>query len=119
MRKLNNEELDSISEDENGNKPGVINKYQFIGSSDANYFPTGNIQQSERVLKASYKDGENTIHYQITYDIESGKILKAWSGSTEIDLSDLESIPTTKVNGIRKVDTNLLESIIKDKLNPC
>ena len=119
MRKLSNEELDSIPEDENGNKPGVINKYQFIGSSDTNYFPTGSIQQLEKVLNASYKDGENTVHYQITYDVESGKITKARSGLTEIDLSDLESIPTTKVNGIRKVDTNLLESIIKDKLNPC
>ena len=119
MRKLSNEELDSIPEDENGNKPGVINKYQFIGSSDTNYFPTGSIQQPEKVLNASYKDGENTVHYQITYDVESGKITKARSGLTEIDLSDLESIPTTKVNGIRKVDTNLLESIIKDKLNPC
>lgn len=119
MRKLTNKELDSIPEDENGNKPGVINKYQFIGSSDTNYFPTGSIQQPEKVLNASYKDGENTVHYQITYDIESGKITKARSGLTEIDLSDLESIPTTKVNGIRKVDTNLLESIIKDKLNPC
>ena len=119
MKKLSNLELDSIEEDENGNKLGVINGYQFIGSSDTNYFPTGSIQQSEKVLKASYKDGENTVGYNITYDIESGKILKAWSGSTEIDLSDLESIPTTKVNGIRKVDTNLLESIIKDKLNPC
>lgn len=119
MKKLSNLELDSIEEDENGNKPGVIKGYQFIGSSDTNYFPTGSIQQSEKVLKASYKDGENTVRYNITYDIESGKILKAWSGSTEIDLSDLESIPTTKVNGIRKVDTNLLESIIKDKLNPC
>lgn len=119
MKKLSNWELDSIEEDENGNKPGVIKGYQFIGSSDTNYFPTGSIQQSEKVLKASYKDGENTVRYNITYDIESGKILKAWSGSTEIDLSDLKSIPTTKVNGIRKVDTNLLESIIKDKLNPC
>lgn len=119
MRKLSNEELDSIPEDENGNKPGVINKYQFIGSSDTNYFPTGSIQQPEKVLNASYKDGEDTVHYQITYDVESGKITKARSGLTEIDLSDLESIPTTKVNGIRKVDTNLLESIIKDKLNPC
>lgn len=119
MRKLSNEELDSIPEDENGNKPGVINKYQFIGSSDTNYFPTGSIQQPEKVLNASYKDGENTVHYQITYDVESGKITKARSGLTEIDLSDLESIPMTKVNGIRKVDTNLLESIIKDKLNPC
>lgn len=119
MRKLSNEELDSIPEDENGNKPGVINKYQFIGSSDTNYFQTGSIQQPEKVLNASYKDGENTVHYQITYDVESGKITKARSGLTEIDLSDLESIPTTKVNGIRKVDTNLLESIIKDKLNPC
>ena len=119
MRKLDKGELDSIPEDENGNKPGVINSYQFIGSSDTNYFPTGNIQQPEKVLNASYKDGENTVHYQITYDVESGKITKARSGLTEIDLSDLESIPTTKVNGIRKVDTNLLESIIKDKLNPC
>ena len=119
MRKLSNEELDSIPEDENGNKPGVINKYQFIGSSDTNYFPTGSIQQPEKVLNASYKDGEDTVHYQITYDVESGKITKARSGLTEIDLSDLKSIPTTKVNGIRKVDTNLLESIIKDKLNPC
>lgn len=119
MRKLSNEELDYIPEDENGNKPGVINKYQFIGSSDTNYFPTGSIQQPEKVLNASYKDGEDTVHYQITYDVESGKITKARSGLTEIDLSDLESIPTTKVNGIRKVDTNLLESIIKDKLNPC
>lgn len=116
MRKLNNEELDSISEDENGNKPGVINKYQFIGSSDANYFPTGNIQQSERVLKASYKDGENTIHYQITYDIESGKITES---KPELIKTVLSDIPTIKIDGIRRIDTNLLESIIKDKLNPC
>ena len=116
MRKLTNKELDSIPEDENGNKPGVINKYQFIGSSDTNYFPTGNIQQSERVLKASYKDGEDTIHYQITYDIESGKILKS---EPELIKDTLSDIPTIKVNGIRRIDINLLESIIKDKLNPC
>lgn len=116
MRKLDEGELDSIPEDENGNKPGVINEYQFIGSSDTNYFPTGNIQQSERVLKASYKDGEDTIHYQITYDIESGKILESEPKLIKTALSD---IPTIKVNGIRKIDTNLLESIIKDKLNPC
>lgn len=119
MRKLSNDELDSLPEDENGNKPGVINKYQFRGSQDTNYFPTGNIQQSEKVLNASYSDEGNTVHYQITYDIESGKITKARSGLTEIDLSDLGEVPTVKVNGIRKVDTNLLESIIKDKLNPC
>lgn len=116
MRKLDNWELDSIPEDENGNKPGVINKYQFIGSSDTNYFPTGNIQQSERVIKASYKDGEDTIHYQITYDIESGKILKS---EPELIKDALPDIPTIKIDGIRRIDTNLLESIIKDKLNPC
>lgn len=116
MRKLDNWELDSIPEDENGNKPGVINKYQFIGSSDTNYFPTGNIQQSERVIKASYKDGEDTIHYQITYDIESGKILKS---EPELIKDALSDIPTIKIDGIRRIDTNLLESIIKDKLNPC
>lgn len=119
MRKLSNDELDSLPEDEYGNKPGVINKYQFKGSQDTNYFSTGSIEQSEKVLDASYKDGKDTVHYQITYDVESGKITKARSGLTEIDLSDLGNIPTTKVNGIRKVDTNLLESIIKDKLNPC
>ena len=119
MRKLSNLELDSIPEDEYGNKYGVINKYQFRGSSDTNYFPTGNIQQSEKVFDASYKDGEDTVYYQVIYDIESGKITKASSGLTEIDLSDLKNIPTIKVNGIKKVDTNLLESIIKDKLNPC
>lgn len=116
MRKLSDKELESIPEDENGNKPGVINKYWFVGSSDTNYFPTGNIQQSERVLEASYKDGEDTIHYQITYDIESGKILKSEPKLIKDALSD---IPTIKVNGIRKIDTNYLESIIKDKLNPC
>ena len=116
MRKLDKGELDSIPEDENGNKPGVINEYQFIGSSDTNYFPTGNIQQSERVLKASYMDGEDTIHYQVTYDIESGKILES---EPKLIKTALAKIPTIKVNGIKKIDTNYLEIIIKDKLNPC
>lgn len=119
MRKLSRDELESMQEDEYGNISGVINGYQFIGQSDTNYFPTGTIQKSNKIINLSYQDGDSTIHYQISYDVESGKILEARSGLTDIDLSELETIPTIKINGIKKVDTQLLNSIIKDKLNPC
>ena len=119
MRKLSKNELDSFQENEYEVNTGVINGYSFIGSQDTNYFPTGSIQNSEKIFDSSYTEGKDTIHYQIIYDIESGKINKATVNLDPIDLSELQKVPTIKVNGIRKIDSNLLESIIKDKLNPC
>lgn len=140
MHKASQSELDSIQEDENGNKPGVYGRYLFDGSKDTNYFPTGRIQSAERIVNLNYKDDEGkTVHYQITYDTETGIIKNLKSGmkdiltydtktgtfkspkseTKDIDLTGFHMVPTIKVNGIQKLDTFILESFVKSKLNPC
>lgn len=121
MKKLSSQELDSTDEDEYGNKIGVINKYEFLSSADTNYFPTGRVQSSQRVVDNSYIDDDGKrIHYQITYDIESGKILGSLAGLEQNILSGImDYVPTIKVNGIKKINFEYLEAIIKNKLNPC
>ena len=62
----------------------------------------------------------DTKNITIQYDLDSGKINSVLVNSTEIDIKDvLTTIPIVKVNGIKKVNMQLLESIIKNKENKC
>lgn len=116
MRKVSRSELNQIGED--AYMYGIIKGYTSKSSADTNYFPSGNIESPEKTLNLSYKDGDNMIEYNITYETESNKITKVKCGSKEIKLT-FEKIPFIKVNGIKEVCVELLESDVKDKLNPC
>lgn len=115
MTKLTNEELAQLGDEQIPN----INNYIYMQSNDTNYFPTSQIQEQEKVFESSYTDGNAQIDYSITYNIASGKILVASKGGKSIDLSKLSQIPTKKENGIKKINKELLDSIIKNEENPC
>ena len=122
MKRLSSSELQEESElmDEYGHNPNVIGKYKFQeGEVDTNYFPSGQVESSLRTVEHSYDDGGTPVHFQVQYDIDSGMITNVLVGPTHLSLDEVVQIPTIKENGIRKVNVNLLESIIKSKLNPC
>ena len=120
MSKLSNEELDS--QDEDHPNPNIIKNYVFQNTSiDVNYFPTGRIESSTRTIKHIYSTNESGQVKRniltVSYDIDSGKILRILNNGEKIDIpEDITTVPTVKQNGIKKVNVNLLESIVK---NPC
>ena len=120
MSKLSNEELDS--QDEDHPNPNIIKNYVFQNTSiDVNYFPTGRVESSTRTIKHIYSTNESGQVKRniltVSYDIDSGKILRILNNGEKIDIpEDITTVPTVKQNGIKKVNVNLLESIVK---NPC
>lgn len=122
MHKMSRQEMEMEADqgDTYGRNPNIISKYRFSSESiDTNYFPVGQLEQSIRSVEHSYIDGDKTITFQVQYDIDSGYIQKILVGADILQLKELKQVPIIKQNGIKKVDVNLLESIIKSKLNPC
>lgn len=100
--------------------PNIIESYRFRTTDiDTNYFPTGNIESPTRIVQHQYEDNGKTNNIKIEYEVESGKIQSITLNNVKIDIPELVTIPTIKLNGIRKVNVQLLESIIKHKTNPC
>lgn len=121
MRKLSRQELElEGGEDLDITDPNIIQSYRFEHSNiDINYFPTGKVESSIKTVKYKYQDNGQTNYSEIEYDIDSGRIQKVTLNGNKLDIPELDIIPTIKFNGIKKVDTQVLESVIKNKVNPC
>ena len=111
MRRLTNQ--DEMQEE----NPGQIGNYEFIGNKelDISYFPTGQVQKSQRQIVHSV-DGDV---YRVSYKIEDGSITKLTVKGEEVQIPDLKNIPVVKRNGIKYIDTDLLDSIINNYINKC
>lgn len=121
MKKLSSSELELEGGDDlDIQDPNVIQNYRFEQSDiDVNYFPTGRVESSTRTVKHSYEDNGQTNYSEIEYDIDSGRVQRVTLNGNKLDIPELITVPTIKLNGVRKVNVQLLESIIKNKVNPC
>lgn len=96
-----------------------IGKYEFMSSNlDTNYFTSGSIGSPTQIINYSYMDGDNEIPIHIKYDIETDKLIQVLSGSTVIKMDD-DNVPYIKLNGLRVVDKEFIEGIVKNQLNGC
>lgn len=121
MRKLSRQELElEGGEDLDLMDPNIIQNYKFEHSDiDVNYFPTGRVESPTKTVKHQYQDNGYMNYSEVEYDIDSGKIQKITLNGNKLDIPELDIIPTIKLNGIKKVNVQLLESAIKNKVNPC
>lgn len=121
MYRLSNREIEETPEDDYGHKIGLQGKYTYVPSVDTNYFPTGNVQESTRTIDFSYVGKNKELHSNfITYDIVSKKIIDVTHNGSHIDFSDVSMYNLLhKVNGIQKVNIELLQQMLNNKLNPC
>lgn len=121
MKKLSSSELELEGGDDlDIQDPNVIQNYRFEQSDiDVNYFPTGRVEVSTRTVRHSYEDNGQINYSEIEYDIDSSKVQKITLNGNKLDIPELITVPTIKLNGVRKVNVQLLESIIKNKVNPC
>lgn len=121
MKKLSSSELELEGGDDlDIQDPNVIQNYRFEQSDiDVNYFPTGRVESSTRTVRHSYEDNGQTNYSEIEYDIDSGRVQRVTLNGNKLDVPELITVPTVKLNGVRKVNVQLLESIIKNKVNPC
>lgn len=127
MRRLSRSEQNDGPQDNDAgvdpNEGNRIKEYKFVGSGvDTNYFTKGSVESPtiERSLVFDI-DGKKQ-RYSISYDKESGKIESLEIDEMSLSLKDfpgLEYIPVKKENGTKKLDLSTLESIIRNKLNPC
>ena len=118
MRKMSKGELDQLSDrDDEYADSSVIKGYRFQGEGlDTNYFPTGSIQAGQNRTMHWTLDGQEV---RLEYDVDSGKVSNIVVDGEDLDMPELSEIPTIKQNGIKKVNISLIESMIKNKLNPC
>lgn len=128
MKKLvmdNNEDFDT---DQNIDETDSfqIKDYKYIDSDiDTNYFQKGNTESPTVNKRIVVSNNNQKLTYHISYDKETGKMLSL-SGpdlnGNDLTLQDFPSLTyvlTKKINGAKHIDTTLLESIIKNKLNSC
>ena len=121
MKKLSSSELELEGGDDlDIQDPNVIQNYRFEQSDiDVNYFPTGRVESSTRTVRHNYEDNDQTNYLEIEYDIDSSRVQRVTLNGDKLDVPELITVPTVKLNGVRKVNVQLLESIIKNKVNPC
>lgn len=100
-----------------------IKDYEFNGGGvDTNYFPAGQIETPTIERRFSFDNNGQYQSYTISYDKETGKLQHidvTGQNFTLADFPGLEYVPTKKQNGEKKLDIATLESIIRNKLNPC
>ena len=121
MKKLSSSELElGGGDDLDIQDPNVIQNYRFEQSDiDVNYFPTGRVESPTRTVKSKYEDNNQTNYLEVEYDIDYSRVQKITLNGNRLDIPELVTIPTIKFNGIRKVNMQLLESFIKNKVNQC
>lgn len=125
MRKLSRQELEMISEDQDNYgyyNPNIIRNFSFIEGDniDLNYFSSGVIESNIRTVVHKYEDNGVVNFINVQYDVDSGKIEKIFINGTDQDIPEgLTTIPFIKVNGRKKENMQLVESLIKNYNNPC
>lgn len=118
MRKMSGEELDQLSQiDEEYVDSSIIKGYKFQGEGlDTNYFPTGSMQTEQtRTMEWTM---ENKV-IKLGYNIDTGKIDSILVDGNNLDIPELKNVPVIKQNERKNININLIEAIIKNKLNPC
>lgn len=122
MRKLSGSELRDLQESNNEESlNGLVSGFQYLSTVDTNYFQSGTIQPEIKTIESDFGENEDHLHIEITYNIEKESIEGIRYNDNSINPSDLElsKVPTIKVDGIRKVDMELLNILIRNKLKPC
>ena len=98
----------------------VGNGYVPYGNQvNTNYFSTGEVQHPIRSVTFEFNNGDKNLHTVIKYDVETRKIQSIRVDNKIIEIKELTEVPITKLDGVVKVDTDLLSSIVNNKLNPC
>ena len=118
MRKMSGEELDQLRQiDEEYVDSSIIKGYKFQGEGlDTNYFPTGSMQTEQtRTMEWTM---ENQV-IKLGYNIDTGKIDSILVDGNNLDIPELKNVPVIKQNERKNININLIEAIIKNKLNPC
>lgn len=122
MRKLSGSELRDLQESNNEEALNeVVSGFQYLSTVNTNYFQSGTIQPEIKTVEADFGENEDHLHIEITYNIEKESIKEIRYNDSPINPSELElsKVPTIKVDGIRKVDMELLNILIRNKLKPC
>lgn len=130
MTKVSKEELRfEIERAQNENvslkQLGIINGYKFIGITlDPNYFTRGDIKTESEVFSHKIKHNGKMYTVQVYWTRGSGNdsvliLEKDSEDFKEINeqLSELKTLPTKVINGIEQLDMQLINGIIKQKLN--
>lgn len=101
----------------------TIKEYEFQGSGvDTNYFTAGRVETPTIERRFKFDNNGQSQGYSVVYDKDSGRLERLDVDGTALSLKDfpgLEYLPTRKQNGEKKVDVAILESIIRNALNPC
>lgn len=125
MRRLSRAEQtdagDAIGMEELG--IGIIKEYEFEYTHvDTNYFPTGRVESPTVSRRFQFNLDGKVQKYEVEYDKDTGELrrfdIEGYSFSVS-DFPGLTHVPTKKENGSKKVDIATLESLIRNKLNPC
>lgn len=121
MKKLSNKELETIYGNDNDiHDSNLIKNYTFRSSNvDTNYFTSGRIDSLTRTVNHSYIEDGKTKQLVIKYHLDSGKIDSIFLNGQSLDIQKLSYIPTIKLNGVKKINIELLENMIKSITNPC
>ena len=116
MHRLSPKQLFEIFQDE-VDTDSVVGNYQFYSSDVESYFTKGFIQRQDGTFENEFKNEGGVIKYKLTYDQRTRELtsLKVNDESIDIRLTNV----MTKVDGQEVINTKLIESIIKSKLNPC
>ena len=120
MKKLSKQELERIYENDDFHDPNLIKNYTFRSSNvDTNYFTSGRIDSLTRTINHSYIEDGKTKSLVIKYHLDSGKIDSIFSNGQLLNIEKLSYVPTKKLNGMKKINIELLENMIKNIQNPC
>lgn len=103
----------------------VIGDYEFLGSSATNYLQTGAEKNKMKIVDKILADpnisGYSIKFNDITYQINSITYRNQKNQEFNVKISELgiTELPTKKINGIREIDFELLDDLIKSYTNPC
>lgn len=99
----------------------TIQDYTFVAQEvDTNYFPKGSTESNTNSVKWNSQDQDGTEYkFSISYNIDTRQVQSISVNDAKIDLPELKEVPIIKQNSIAKVDTKLIECMIKNKNNPC
>ncbi len=108
-----------MNEELNSDAPVAFQpRYVSISPADTSLFKTGRINENEAEVEVSCQQGDEEINGFVVYDKITGEIKDA-DEKIEKYLPEDKNVPFTKMNGLRTVDKEELQSIINDNMNKC
>lgn len=108
-----------MSEEMNSDAP-VVSQFRYVSISpaDTSLFKTGKINENEAEIEVSCRQEDEEINGSVVYDKITGEIKDA-DEKIEKYLPKDKKVPFIKMNGLKTVDKEELQSIINDNMNKC